>query len=100
MYIIDIQLDVKTVAPEQADELFSQHKAWFAKYFQTGHFLLLGPYLDQENAGVIIAQTESREQLEHILQEDVYYPEGLASYQIREFKANMVAENIHLFVEG
>ncbi|MFZ7173311.1 hypothetical protein ACLSYX_00455 [[Pasteurella] aerogenes] len=45
---------------------------------------------------MIIAQTESREQLESILAEDVYYP-NLADYQIREFKAAMVAENIQQF---
>ncbi|MDO4640261.1 MAG: YciI family protein [Neisseria sp.] len=87
------------MASEQADELLSQHRAWFAKRFQAGNFLLLGPYLDKDNAGVIIAQAENREQLDNILQEDVYYPQGLATYQIREFKANMLAENIHIFVE-
>lgn len=62
----------------------------------TRQFFVTRPYLDKERAGVIIAQTESREQLESILAEDVYYP-NLADYQIREFKAAMVAENIQQF---
>ena len=96
MYLIDISLKNESLSEEEQAKQLDVHRAWFAKYFQQGNFLLLGPYLDKERAGVIIAQTESREQLESILAEDVYYP-NLADYQIREFKAAMVAENIQQF---
>ncbi|MDY4713947.1 YciI family protein [Actinobacillus minor] len=96
MYLIDISLKNESLSEEEQAKQLDAHRAWFAKYFQQGNFLLLGPYLDKERAGVIIAQTESREQLESILAEDVYYP-NLADYQIREFKAAMVAENIQQF---
>lgn len=96
MYLIDISLKNSTLSEEEQAKQLDAHRAWFAKYFQQGNFLLLGPYLDKERAGVIIAQTENREQLESILAEDVYYP-NLADYQIREFKAAMVAENIQQF---
>lgn len=82
---------------EQADAMFNQHRAWFAKNFQQGNFLLLGPYQDKEHAGVIIAQAESREALDKVLSEDVYYPLDLATYEVHEFKAAMVAENIKEF---
>lgn len=96
MYLIDISLKNESLSEGEQAKQLDAHRAWFAKYFQQGNFLLLGPYLDKERAGVIIAQTESREQLESILAEDVYYP-NLADYQIREFKAAMVAENIQQF---
>ncbi|MDG2950195.1 YciI family protein [Exercitatus varius] len=96
MYLIDISLKNSMLSEEEQAKQLDAHRAWFAKYFQQGNFLLLGPYLDKERAGVIIAQTENREQLESILAEDVYYP-NLADYQIREFKAAMVAENIQQF---
>ncbi|MCI5763167.1 YciI family protein [Actinobacillus porcinus] len=96
MYLIDISLKNESLSEEEQAKQLDAHRAWFAKYFQQGNFLLLGPYLDKERAGVIIAQTESREQLESILAEDVYYP-NLADYQIREFKAAMVAEKIQQF---
>lgn len=96
MYLIDISLKNESLSEEEQARQLDAHRAWFAKYFQQGNFLLLGPYLDKERASVIIAQTESREQLESILAEDVYYP-NLADYQIREFKAAMVAENIQQF---
>ena len=96
MYLIDIAIKPSDLSETEQAQQLDAHRAWFAKYFQQGNFLLLGPYLDKERAGVIIAQTESREQLESILAEDVYYP-NLADYQIREFKAAMVAENIQQF---
>ena len=96
MYLIDIAIKPSDLSETEQAQQLDAHRAWFAKYFQQGNFLLLGPYLDKARAGVIIAQAESREQLEQILAEDVYYPD-LADYQIREFKAAMVAENIQQF---
>ncbi|AUI66877.1 MULTISPECIES: YciI family protein [Glaesserella] len=92
MYIIDIVLDTQKIPAEQADELLNQHRAWFAKYFQAGNFLMLGPYLDQAAAGVIIAHAPSRAALDEILAEDVYFPTQQAAYTVREFKAAMVAD--------
>lgn len=96
MYLIDISIKPSDLSEAEQAQQLDAHRAWFAKYFQQGNFLLLGPYLDKARAGVIIAQTESREKLEQILTEDVYYPD-LADYQIREFKTAMVAENIQQF---
>lgn len=92
MYIISIELDNNKIPREQADELLAEHREWFAKYFQAGNFLMLGPYLDQESAGVIIAQASDRASLDNILSEDVYFPTQMAVYTIREFKAAMVAD--------
>ena len=56
----------------------------------------LGPFTDRERAGVIIAQTENRAELDRILSEDSYYP-NLANYAIHEFTPKMVATNIEQF---
>ncbi|HHW7579631.1 TPA: YciI family protein [Mannheimia haemolytica] len=88
MYIINIVLKMDKIPAEQAESMLNSHRAWFTKYFQQGSFLLLGPYLDQDYAGVIIAQTENREALDTILAEDVYFPD-LADYEVREFKDAM-----------
>lgn len=88
MYLINIVLKTSELSPAEQEQMFVQHRTWFADYFKQGNFLLLGPYLDQAHAGVIIAQAESREALDKILAEDVYYP-NLADYEVREFKAAM-----------
>lgn len=93
MYLINITLNQNLVSVGRVDELFAAHRAWFAKNLEAGNFLLLGPYLDREHAGVIIAQAPNRTALDEILKSDVYYP-NLAEYEVREFKANLISEKI------
>lgn len=95
MYIINIAVN-DSVTAEQHAKLFAEHAEWFKKYFQAGKFLMLGPFKDQVNAGVIFAITDSRAELDQILAEDCYYP-NLASYEIREFEPKLIATNISEF---
>lgn len=88
MYLINIAVN-EDISPDQHEALFMRHVSWFQQYFEAGKFVLIGPYSDRERAGVIIAQTVSREELETILSEDAYYP-NLADYEIREFTPKMV----------
>lgn len=88
MYLINITVN-SDITTEQHEALFTRHVSWFQHYFNAGKFVLIGPYSDREKAGVIIAQTETREELEAILKEDAYYP-NLAEYEIREFIPKMV----------
>lgn len=93
MFIIDVAVKADRIPAEDYENVFAQHREWFAKYFNEGKFLILGPYLDREHAGIIIAQAESRAEIDEIISHDVLYP-GLADYRINEFKAAMCADNI------
>lgn len=95
MYIINISVnsDITSTVHEQ---LFPRHVSWFKKYFELGKFVVVGPYSDREHAGVIIAQTGTRAELESILQEDPYY-RNLAHYEIREFIPKLIAANLSDF---
>lgn len=93
MYLINITVKADQVPAEKAEELLAGHRAWFGAQAQAGSFLLLGPYCDQAMAGVVIAQAASREDLDAILAQDVYYPD-LATYEVREFQANVIADAI------
>lgn len=92
MFVIDIQI-TEQHDEQTAAERLAQHRAWFKKYFDHGVFLLLGPYLDKAHAGMVLAQAESRAEIEKIVAEDVYFPNG-ATYEIRELQANLIADNI------
>lgn len=93
MYIVNITVN-SNLTEAQHNELFPIHVEWFKKYFQAGKFLMLGPYTDTDAAsGVIFAETENREELQKILEEDCYYP-NLAEYEIREFAPKMIAADI------
>lgn len=94
LYVIKIALQQDKFPVEKADEYFDQHRAWFKKYFDKGNFLILGPMPDLDHTGMIIAQADTRAELDAILAEDVYQPFGGATYEVHEFKAAMVADNI------
>ncbi len=97
MYFINIQISPETANSSDAETLLDAHRQWFSKYAEKGNFLLLGPYKDIPFAGVIIAQVESREALDAMLKEDVYYP-NKASYEIHEFTANKIHPQIGEFI--
>ena len=98
MYLIDIVVQADKIPASDLAKTMDAHREWFAKYFDAGKFLLLGPYLDKSMAGLIIAQAQSRAELDGILSEDVLYPD-LAEYTVNEFKAAMCADNIHEYAD-
>ena len=89
MLIVTISLKTDLIPKESADELFSEHRGWFIKYVDRGNFLLLGPFVDNEHAGVVVIDAKDRKELDEILSQDVYHPLGYAEYSVREFKAIM-----------
>ncbi|RCW17904.1 hypothetical protein CAC02_00670 [Streptococcus gallolyticus] len=93
MYLIDITIRADQVPADKADELLAGHRTWFSTQAQAGHFLLVGPYRDKAMAGLIIAQANSRAELDDLIAKDAYYPD-MATYDIHEFQANIIAENI------
>lgn len=93
MFIINITVNDDLCA-EQHESLFKHHVEWFKRNFAAGKFVLLGPYLDSERAGVIIANLTDRDALMAVLREDVYFPDK-ASYEIREFAASMAASHFN-----
>ena len=97
MYFIDIKISAETSNSAEAAQLLAGHRQWFAKYVEEGNFLYLGPYKDIAHAGLIIAQAKSREVLDAILREDVYYPDK-ARYTVHEFSANKIHPKIGDYV--
>ncbi len=100
MFIVNVSIKVNEISKERLAELLENHRAWFTRHFEQGNFLLLGPYLDWEGSGIVLAQAQSRDALEKMLAEDVFYANGLADYMVHEFKAAMIAENLRDFRES
>jgi uncharacterized protein YciI len=97
MYLIHITIHTDQLPAGQADALLAQHRALFTRHFEAGAFLLLGPYLDQPAAGLIVAHAPDRTALDRMLAEDVYYPHRWADYTVREFKAAKVSPQLMAF---
>ncbi|MBM7636826.1 YciI family protein [Streptococcus saliviloxodontae] len=93
MYLINITIKSEQVPAEKTDDLLAKHRAWFTAQAEAGHFLVVGPYRDKSMAGLVIAQANSRADLDAILAKDAYYPD-LATYDVHEFQANIISENI------
>ncbi len=93
MFLVNITIKSDQVPSDQAEKRLAEHRAWFTEQFEKGNFLLVGPYKDKEMAGLSIAQADSREALEAIIAQDAYYPDD-ATYDISEFTANRIAENL------
>lgn len=93
MFLINISINTEKVSVDKAEELFTAHRNWFTNQAEKGRFLVVGPYLDKKMAGLVLAHAENRESLEEILSQDSYYPD-LATYEVREFQANIISENL------
>ena len=93
MFIINQTLKAEKIPAGKGEELFRQHIAWFTKHFEQGNFLLVGPYTDKKMSGIMICGADSRESVEDILKEDVYYADGIADYEVRSFTAGKIAHN-------
>ncbi|GEB10329.1 hypothetical protein SEQ01_05200 [Streptococcus equinus] len=93
MYLIDITINAEQVPADKADELLAGHREWFGAQAKAGNFLLVGPYRDKAMAGLLIAQANSRAELDELIAKDAYYPD-MATYDVHEFQANIIAENI------
>lgn len=93
MFIINQTLKPEKIPAGRGEELFKKHIEWFTRHFEKGNFLLVGPYTDKEMAGIMITAAPTREAVEEILKEDVYYEGALADYEVRAFKAGKIAGN-------
>ena len=86
MYLINIAIRVDQVPAEKFHDLVAAHRDWFLGEVEKKNFLLVGPYLDWQGAGIILARTMKREELNEILSRDAFW-DGLADYEVHEFKA-------------
>ena len=94
MFLISITIKADKVPTDKTDELLAGHRAWFKEQFDKGYFLVVGPYKNKGMAGVVMAQAESRAALDAIIAKDAYHADGLADYEVSEFQANLIADNL------
>ena len=94
MYLINITIKANQVPKDQEADLLAKHRAWFKGQYEAGNFLLVGPYRDRPMAGLVIAKAANRDELQAMIAQDAYFPD-LATYEINEFQANLIAQQIN-----
>lgn len=81
MFIISLHY---VVPLEQLDAHMTEHVKFLNTYYKQNVFLTSGRKVPR-TGGIIIAQAESKEQLETIMAEDPFCKHGLAEITITEF---------------
>lgn len=69
---------------EEVIEHLQEHRDYLATCYQAGKFLASGPK-NPRTGGVIIALV-GREEMEMLIEQDPFYQNGLAEYEITEFE--------------
>lgn len=81
MYIINLTYQKSL---EQVDTFLTDHIQYLEKYYASGNFICSGRK-NPRSGGIIFCNATSPEQLQKIIQEDPFYQEKIASYDIVEF---------------
>jgi uncharacterized protein YciI len=90
--MIVIELIYKAALAE-IDAHMTAHVRFLKKYYASGHFLVSGRKMPRDG-GIILAVSESREEIERIVKEDPFCARGLADVRIIEFRASQKADDI------
>ncbi|CAD0220876.1 YciI family protein [Chryseobacterium sp. JV274] len=83
---------------ENVERLIPQHNIFLNKHYESGRFIASGRK-EPRTGGIIIANAESKNEIEQIISEDPFYIHQVADYDITEFIPSKYNENFKLFIE-
>jgi len=90
MYIVMLRFSENKA---KAGEFMEGHKAWVARGFADGVFLLVGS-LQPKQGGAVVAHGVSRAELEQRVSEDPFVVENIVSVEIIEIEPSRVDERL------
>jgi len=76
--------------PEIAEQYFKEHCAWLHKYIDEGIFLASGPK-KSKLGGAILVRSIDKQQLNKILEENIYFKEDVVEYLIVDMDCKLAA---------
>jgi uncharacterized protein YciI len=94
MYVVSLTY---TASLERVDDALEAHRAFLARQFDAGVFVMAGPKVPRDG-GVIIAAGIERARLDEILASDPFARQKVARYDVTEFKATRMAPGMNLKV--
>ena len=77
----------------EVDRFVVEHRQFLKQHYDAGTLLLSGPK-EPRDGGVIMAKATSRGAIEAIIHADPFFREGIADYEIVEFKPVMHAPSL------
>jgi uncharacterized protein YciI len=81
MFIINLNY---VVPLDQIDAHMTEHVKFLKKYYEKNIFVASGRKVPR-TGGIILALASSKEEIEKILNEDVFISKGLAEFSVTEF---------------
>ncbi len=84
MFVIDL---IYIVPLDKLDAHMTDHVKFLKKYYEKNVFVASGRKVPR-TGGIILALTESKEEIEKIIQEDPFYTFRLAKFTITEFQTS------------
>jgi uncharacterized protein YciI len=78
-----VVLTYKKPLPE-VDQHLAAHRAFLDTCYQNDHLIVSGPQ-NPRTGGVLVSQLKTRPAVELLIQQDPFYKEGIADYQIIQF---------------
>lgn len=77
----------------EVDRFVGEHRSFLERYYESGHFLLSGRK-EPRTGGVILAKAGTKSEIESIIQNDPFFQQKIADYQIIEFLPSMATEHL------
>jgi uncharacterized protein YciI len=71
---------------DEVERWLPEHRAFLDRHYAAGHFIVSGP-LEPRTGGVIVAADMDRANVDAILADDPFRREGVAEYNVVEFRA-------------
>jgi uncharacterized protein YciI len=96
MYVLELTY---VVALDEVDRVREEHMVWVAEQYEAGLFVASGAKVPR-TGGVILAKAMAREELDEVIAGDPFTREGVATYEVVEFRATTVAEGLGALKEG
>lgn len=95
MFIVSLNYKVRT---ELVDQHLAAHSEFLKKQYALGYFLLSGRKIPR-TGGIILAEVENRQILDHILAEDPFWVNEVADYQVIEIQPTMASPKLELLLK-
>jgi uncharacterized protein YciI len=83
MFILILKYKVPV---EEVDRVAPAHRAYLEQAYQAGKLLVSGPQVPR-TGGLIVARLKTRDDVDRLIQDDPFFQEKIADYEVIEFQA-------------
>lgn len=87
-------LSLTYIAPAaEVDRVRDAHMAWIGEQYAAGRFVASGPKVPR-TGGLILARGATAQEIAEIVASDPFTRDGVAEYEVTEFRATTVADDV------